>query len=107
MTEDTRFKGTVVKQVIGRGSKSEREGIQIVTDEGQYVLRRVGGNPFHDNVLEALEGKTIEGDGQVRGYTLMMSQWAETESEPEPVEQPEEVEEEAETEEPEEEPPPH
>jgi hypothetical protein len=41
------------------------------------VLRRQGGNPFHDSELEKLVGKTIEVEGKVTGYTVLISDWTE------------------------------
>jgi hypothetical protein len=67
--------GRVVKKPFAAGSKSEREAILLVTEEGEYVLRRQGGNPFYDQELEKLVGKKIEVDGKIIGYTLMMSNW--------------------------------
>jgi hypothetical protein len=67
--------GRVVKKPFAAGSKSEREAILLVTEEGEYVLRRQGGNPFYDRELEKLVGKKIEVDGKIIGYTLMMSNW--------------------------------
>jgi hypothetical protein len=67
----------VVKRPFAVGSKSERDAIMLVTDAGQYVLRRQGGNPFVDPVLDGLVGKTIDGEGIVHGHTFIMSQWTE------------------------------
>jgi hypothetical protein len=63
--------------MIAAGSKSEHTAILLVTDKQQYVLRRQGGNPFTDPVLEALVGKSIDGDGIVHGQTLILSDWVE------------------------------
>jgi hypothetical protein len=67
--------GRVVKKPFAAGSKSEREAILLITEEGEYVLRRQGGNPFYDQELEKLVGKKIEVDGKIIGYTLIMSNW--------------------------------
>jgi len=72
-----RLTGQVVKKPFGTGSKSEREAIMLETEEGIYVLRRQGGNPFHDPELEKLVGKTIEVEGKVAGYTVLISDWTE------------------------------
>jgi hypothetical protein len=72
-----RMTGRVVKKPFATGSKSEREAILLVTAEGEYVLRRQGGNPFYDKKLENLVGKTIEVDGKITGYTLLISNWTE------------------------------
>jgi hypothetical protein len=72
------FTGTVIKKLFGRGSKSEHEAVYLVTDRGEYVLRRRGGNPFSDPELDKLVGKQIRCEGEVVGYTLIISAWSET-----------------------------
>lgn len=69
--------GTVVKKVFGRGSKSERPAVWLVTHDGEFVLRRAGGNPFADPELDKLVGKRIRCQGNVVDYTLLMSDWSE------------------------------
>jgi hypothetical protein len=69
--------GKVTKQLFGKGSKSESETIFLDTEEGQYVLRREGGNPFHDPELHKLVGKTIRCTGFAREYVLKISDWTE------------------------------
>jgi hypothetical protein len=71
------FCGQVVKRPFGVGSKSERAAVMLVTPEGDFVLRRRGGNAFADPELDRLVGKRICGEGLVQGYTLIMSQWRE------------------------------
>jgi hypothetical protein len=71
------FRGQVVKKPFAVGSKSERRAVKLVTDQGEYVLRREDGNPLADPVLDALVGKTIECEGTVYGYTLIVSAWRE------------------------------
>jgi hypothetical protein len=73
-----RYRGLVVKKPFGVGSKSEHDAVKLVTDSREYVLRRQDGNPFSDPVLDALVGQTIECDGIVHGYTLIMSSWRQT-----------------------------
>jgi len=73
-----RYRGLVVKRRIGIGSKSEHDAVKLVTEKREYVLRRRGGNPFSDPVLNTLVGKTIECDGIVHGRTLIMSDWRAT-----------------------------
>ena len=77
---DTRMEycGRVIRKPFGVGSKSERDAVMIVTDAGEFVLRREGGNPFRDAALEKLVGRTICCEGAVHGYTLIMSKWRET-----------------------------
>jgi hypothetical protein len=45
----------------------------LVTDEGEYKLRRQEGNPFFDPELEKLVGKTICCEGFAHQYTFVMS----------------------------------
>jgi hypothetical protein len=71
------FFGSVVRKAIATGSKSEREAVVLLTDSGQFVLRRQGGNPFHDPELNKLVGKTIKATGELSGYTILMSEWEE------------------------------
>ena len=67
------YRGSVVKRPFGEGSKSERKAIYLVTNNGDYVLRRQGGNAFSDPQLEQMVGKNIECTGMVIGYTLLVS----------------------------------
>ena len=69
--------GTVVMKPFAVGSKSERDVVMLVTDSGEYVLRRKGGNPFVDPQLVQLVGKEIQCTGVLHGYTLIMSDWSE------------------------------
>lgn len=67
--------GRVAKKMFAAGSKSEHEAIVLVTSEGEYVLRRKGGNPFFDAELEGLVGKSINCEGDLTGYTFLMDKW--------------------------------
>ncbi len=69
------YSGSVVKRPFAKGSKSERVAIFLVTSEGDYVLRRQGGNPYRDPELERLVGKEIRCTGLVTGYTLLVSDY--------------------------------
>lgn len=70
-----RFSGQVTRELASRGSKSEREAVELVTDAGTYVLRRPGQNPFRDPELDALVGKRITGTGELRGHVLFLDDW--------------------------------
>ena len=72
------FTGRVIKEVFAKGSKSERPAVLLDTGDKRYVLRRRGGNPFSDPALDKLVGKNIRAVGDVSGYTLLMSEWSET-----------------------------
>lgn len=69
--------GCVTKKLFAAGTKSEREAVVLTTAEGEYVLRRKGGNPFFDEVLENLVGKRIRCEGDLTGYTFLMNRWTE------------------------------
>ena len=70
------YSGSVVKRRFGQGSKSERDAVFLVTGDRDYVLRRQGGNPYHDPDLERLVGKKVRCTGIVTGYTLLVSDCA-------------------------------
>jgi hypothetical protein len=44
----------------------------LVTDEGEFRLRRKGGNPFGDPSLDRLVGKRIEAEGTVAGPAFIL-----------------------------------
>ena len=70
-----KFRGRVVRQRVARGSKSERTAVVLKTGRRDYVLRRAGGHALRDPQVDALVGHTIEGEGIVREYVLIMSEW--------------------------------
>jgi hypothetical protein len=72
-----RFKGRVISKITSKGSKSERVAVQLDTGEALYILRRPGANPFRDEVLDELVGKTIDARGRLRGHTLFLEEWKE------------------------------
>ena len=67
--------GRVIRKKLHSGSKSEHEGLVLVTPQGEYKLRRQGGNPFQDEELNPLEGKEIECEGLLRGSHFIMTRW--------------------------------
>lgn len=70
-----KLRGRVSKKVLYTGTKSEHEAIIITTPQGDFKLRRKGGNAFMDDTLNILEGKEIEGDGVLRGNQFIMERW--------------------------------
>jgi len=77
--QDRRLTGTVTRTRIAPGSKSDRVGVVLRTADGdEYVLRRVGGNAFRDEAIEALLGATITGTGLVTDHTFIMKDWTVT-----------------------------
>jgi len=71
----TEFIGKVIKQPFGIGSKSEHEAVFLETEDNRYVLRRQGGNPFYDEEMQKIVGKTIRCTGVVVDYALLISDW--------------------------------
>jgi hypothetical protein len=70
-----RISGRVRKKKLYAGTKSEHEGLVLVTAEGEFKLQRKGGNPFWDEALAELEGKAIEAEGALKDTRFIMSQW--------------------------------
>jgi hypothetical protein len=68
--QETELTGLVVQKKIGAGSKSEHNAICLQTEKGDYILRRVGGNPFQDDALQQWVGKTITASGKISDYTF-------------------------------------
>ena len=57
--------GKVVLEKFAAGSKSEHEAVFLDTGSERYRLKKRGGNPFHDDSLHQLVGKTINAEGIV------------------------------------------
>jgi len=70
-----KLRGRVAKKLLYAGTKSEHEGLVLITSDGEFRLQRKGGNPFWDDVLAELEGKEIEAEGTVREARFIMSHW--------------------------------
>ncbi len=69
------WRGTVKRKLIRKGTKSEHQALVLVTDQGEYKLRRAGGNPFHDEALDGLEGHSIRCSGELDENEIFMSHW--------------------------------
>jgi hypothetical protein len=69
------LRGRVAKKLLYVGTKSEHEGLVLVTGEGEFKLQRKGGNPFWDDDLADLEGKEIEAEGTLRETRFIMVRW--------------------------------
>jgi hypothetical protein len=69
------WKGTVRRKLIRRGTKSEHLALVLVTAEGEYKLRRAGGNPFRDETLDGLENRQIRCTGELDGSEIFMDSW--------------------------------
>lgn len=76
-TDTLELTGSVVVRMFAEGSKSEHEAVCLETVEGTFVLRRVGGNPFNDEILNDLVGKKITSHGRIKGPYFMMIDFVE------------------------------
>ena len=65
----------MIKALWAEGSKSEHRAVLIEAEAGRYRLRRIGGNPFMDAVLDDLVGKTVEAEGEMMDDTFFMRVW--------------------------------
>ena len=70
-----KLRGRVTKRILYPGTKSEHEGLVLLTPDGEFKIRRQGGNPFWDEIIASLEGKEIEGEGILRKGQFIMSRW--------------------------------
>ena len=63
--DDVTLTGTVIEKVFGAGSKSEHNAVYLQTADGDYPLRRAGGNPFSDPELTRLIGEKVTATGRL------------------------------------------
>lgn len=66
--KEVKLTGTVVSGAFGKSSKSAHDALHLKTEDGTYLLRRKGGNPFFDEALQKLEGKTVTATGVIKDY---------------------------------------
>ena len=67
--------GRVIRKRVAPESKSDRIAVVLKTRDHEFVLRRLGGNPFRDEQLEQLVGHKVSATGNITGNTLIMSNW--------------------------------
>ncbi|MBO9155262.1 hypothetical protein ACFOTA_23835 [Chitinophaga sp. GCM10012297] len=70
-------KGRLVLKTFARTTKSESLGVYLETEDGSFLIRPAGGNPFTDNPLAKLAGKFIEATGRRSDYVFFASSWRE------------------------------
>ena len=72
-----RWRGNVVQKHVAKGSKSDRLAVVMISedDSREYVLRRLGCNPFHDRELDKLIGCHLVCEGEVSGQTLILKRY--------------------------------
>lgn len=66
------LRGTVIEDAFARGSKSERNAPFLQTVDQRYLLRRRGGPSYGDATLARFVGHTVECDGTVTSYLLLV-----------------------------------
>lgn len=71
---ETELTGTVVEKCFGEGSKSEHTAIYLQTDDGDFQLRRLGGNPFSDPELKKLVGEKVCAVGRLAQALFVASE---------------------------------
>jgi hypothetical protein len=79
-----RLTGRLVLRTFGQRSKSEHLGVYLVTDTGDYLIRPAGANPFMNNPLMKLAGKTITAEGYIVDYVFLARSWKEGEEDTHP-----------------------
>jgi hypothetical protein len=63
--------GEVGRQLLGAGTKSERDAVVLRTPDGSLALRRRGGNAFADPELDALVGRRVRVTGTATESTFL------------------------------------
>ena len=63
-------KGTIFLEKTGK-SKSEHLAVFLRTTKGNFKLRRLGKNPFFDEFLHKLDGKTVNVKGILDGKLIL------------------------------------
>lgn len=68
--------GSVVRENVDDGSKSERQAVVLKTNDGQsFMLRRRDAPAFGDSGLDVLVGSSITTEGVAIDQTLIMQKW--------------------------------
>lgn len=72
LSEIKKLTGKVEIDTFAKSSKSEHEAIYLNTGIERYRLRMKGGNPFYDESLHKLVGKTIVVEGYESGKIFVI-----------------------------------
>jgi hypothetical protein len=76
VTEPVRIRGNVGRRTYAADSKSERQAMMIMTEDGaEYLLRRAGANPYADPELDALDGALIEATGRLHRDVFLVEEY--------------------------------
>ena len=71
--EEIQVCGRIIRKKFGAGSKSEHHAICLETDADSFILKRLGGNPFNDPVLNDLVGQEVIATGFLDQYQFLAS----------------------------------
>jgi hypothetical protein len=74
--------GKITTGIFSKGSKSEHAAVYLETEQGSFVLRRTGANPFDDPDLKKLNGKTVTAKGRILNNIFFASEVEEIPSSP-------------------------
>lgn len=72
MAEIKKLKGSVIKKLFAKGSKSESQQCFLETGEEQYVLRFPEENPFDMNLFEKYINNQVEVSGNTEDQYLFI-----------------------------------
>lgn len=73
LSENKKLTGKVEIDTFAKSSKSEHKAIYLNTGKERYRLRMKGGNPFFDESLHKLVGKTIVVEGFESGKVFVVT----------------------------------
>lgn len=57
------YTGKIKKEKVLPGSKNEHEAFVLETADGNYRLKRIGGNPYYDDLFENYLNKEVSIEG--------------------------------------------
>lgn len=73
------LRGRVVARRVLKGTASEHNGIVLETDDGeQFILQRIGANPFDDEITRDLVGQQVRVTGVRLGYLFRFTDYRST-----------------------------
>ena len=76
--DSVQLTGLVQRVLRDAASRNAHEAVVLQGDDGNsYLLRRPGGNPFADPVLQSLCGRRLLIRGQARAHYLLVNDWRE------------------------------
>jgi hypothetical protein len=70
------YTGKVERKIVSDGSKNHEAVALVISENEYYKLRRSGGNPFSDSVLEGLVGLEIVCEGVIHANQIFIDSWS-------------------------------